>query len=89
MKIQVDAPEQLFIKADREKIITILLNLLDNAIKHSSVNGKITIKAKEALVDGKREIIFEVWDEGKGLKVDVDKLLKSFIKLKLKDMDLV
>jgi signal transduction histidine kinase len=66
-----------------------LLNLLDNAIKHSSVNGKITIKAKEALVDGKREIIFEVWDEGKGLKVDVDKLLKSFIKLKLKDMDLV
>lgn len=80
IKIQIDVPEQLFIKADREKIITILLNLLDNAIKHSPINGKITIKAEETLVDGNREIIFEVWDEGEGLKVDVDKLFEKFYK---------
>ena len=80
IQIQVDVPEQLFIKADREKIITILLNLLDNAIKHSPVNGKITIKAEETSVDGKREIIFEVWDEGEGLKEDVNKLFEKFYK---------
>jgi signal transduction histidine kinase len=80
IQIQVEVPEQLFIKADREKIITTLLNLLDNAIKHSPVNGKITIKAEETSVDGKREIIFEVWDEGEGLKEDVDKLFEKFYK---------
>jgi signal transduction histidine kinase len=80
IQIQVEVPEQLFIKADREKIITTLLNLLDNAIKHSPVNGKITIKAEETSVDGKREIVFEVWDEGEGLKVDVDKLFEKFYK---------
>jgi len=84
IKIQIDVPEQLFIKADREKIITILLNLLDNAIKHSPINGKITIKVEETLVDGKREIVFEVWDEGEGLKVDVDKLFEKFYKGKTK-----
>jgi signal transduction histidine kinase len=80
IKIQIDVPEQFFIKADREKIITILLNLLDNAIKHSPVNGEITIKAEETLVDGKREIIFEVWDEGEGLNADADKLFEKFYK---------
>ncbi len=80
VKIQVDVPEQLLIKADREKIVTILLNLLDNAIKHSPLNGKITIKAEEILVDSDREIIFEVWDEGEGLKVEPDQLFEKFYK---------
>jgi len=80
IKIQVNVPEALLIKADREKIVTILLNLLDNAIKHSPLNGKITIKAEEILVDSNREIIFEVWDEGEGIKVEPEKLFEKFYK---------
>lgn len=44
----IDAPDQTFAVADRNMILTVLRNLLVNAIKHTKSNGTITISAKVA-----------------------------------------
>ena len=82
IKFQIDIPESLMIKADKEKILAVLLNLIDNAVKHSPTNGTITIKAKKVSVNGKSGVQFEVWDEGEGLKVEPEKLFEKFYKCK-------
>ncbi len=51
------------INADREKIIEVVNNLLDNALKYSNVNTNIYILVKQQ----KNKIIFRIRDEGIGI----------------------
>lgn len=51
------------IKGNKEKIVELLLILLDNAVKYSSNNTKITIKAKEI----RNQAIIKVIDHGIGI----------------------
>jgi signal transduction histidine kinase len=63
-RLEVDVPPDLpAIIADRDALVTVLLNLLDNAWKYSGEEKEVSVRARAA--DG--EIILSVQDNGIGL----------------------
>jgi len=57
------APGLPAVAADRDALVTVLMNLLDNAHKYSGKDGHVALRAYEA--DG--EVCFEVQDNGIGM----------------------
>ncbi len=65
------------IKGDYDRLQQVLINLLENAIKHTSV-GKIAIKA---YVNTKQQVCVEVVDSGTGIpKEDIELIWERFYK---------
>lgn len=74
---EINVQDDLFIRADREKMGVILSNLLHNAIKFSPLYGTIKIFAYTK----EERIRIEVEDQGKGLsEVEIDKVFEKFYK---------
>jgi len=46
LEIQFDCPEELWVEADRRRVLQILWNLLSNAIRHTPAGGKIGIHCR-------------------------------------------
>lgn len=70
--LKIIGDESLSIEADRSRLLQVILNLLDNAIKHSPVAGEITVTINSEI--GKKnlaEAIIDVIDSGTGF-VDTD-----------------
>jgi len=61
--IEYSGPENLSIEADGGVIRRILSNLLDNALRHSPIGGRITIGLKKT----NGATVFSVRDEGEGV----------------------
>lgn len=59
----ITSEKQYFVFADREKISAVLVNLVSNAIKYGSKNGKTKVKISE-LVD---RVLIQVSDNGIGI----------------------
>jgi signal transduction histidine kinase len=64
-------PVSLWVRADRDRIVHVLLNLLSNAVKFTPEGGTIGVDAKEE--DGKARIT--VWDQGAGIPAAAQKFL--------------
>ena len=65
-KITVSVPEELLlIPMDARLIEQVLINLLDNAIKHTDENEEISISVRKN--ESKNQAIFEVIDRGTGI----------------------
>jgi signal transduction histidine kinase len=63
------------IKADEKRIIQVLNNLLENAIRHTLSGGKVTVKA--SMKDG--QVQFAVQDTGEGIApAELSKIFQSF-----------
>ncbi len=63
----------LEIWADGDRIIQVLTNLLDNAIKFSEADGEVCLKVEAAAsptVPGKNMVLFQVSDQGRGIPPD-------------------
>ncbi|WP_282939153.1 HAMP domain-containing sensor histidine kinase [Paenibacillus sp. RC67] len=70
--------EPVIIWADRESVIHIAINLLDNAIKYNVENGSVTVKCH--VVGERAEVVFE--DTGVGIPVEGrDQLFEPFYTL--------
>jgi len=66
------------IKADRDKIEQVIVNLIDNAIKYTNEAGKINI----SLLEKENEYIFTVRDSGIGIpKEDMDRVFERFYRV--------
>ena len=66
---------EAFINADRENMIIILINLLDNAIKYNKAKGSVRIKS---YVDN-TNVIVEISDTGIGIPAEAElKIFKPF-----------
>jgi len=74
------APDLPKIYADRSRIIQVLTNLIDNAIKFTPQKGKIDIRVELA---DHRKIQFSVSDTGKGVpEVDLGRIFQRFEQVK-------
>ena len=60
--------------ADSDRIIQVLTNLLDNAIKFSEADGRVSLVVEAAAsptVPGQTMVLFKVSDEGRGIPLDM------------------
>lgn len=74
---KVEAQEDLYMRADREKMGIILSNLLHNAIKFSPPQGSIKI----SVYNYEEKLRIEVEDEGRGLKdEEIERVFEKFYK---------
>jgi signal transduction histidine kinase len=66
------------IKADLEKTVWVLVNIINNAIRYSPLGGTITLKA----VEDNRFIKFIVKDQGPGIsEEDCEKIFEKFVQV--------
>ncbi len=78
ISVQIEAPEDLTVAADRQALKRIMANLLDNAIKYSPPGGRVAISARGA--QGRVEI--SVADTGPGIgELDRELIFKRFYRL--------
>ncbi|HHV18836.1 MAG TPA: GHKL domain-containing protein [Thermoanaerobacterales bacterium] len=78
---KLDLDDELFVSIDRDQLMQIFINLIQNSIEAMKEGGHLTIKAY-----GKDDRIYiEIKDEGVGIKQDqVDKIFKPFFSTKEK-----
>ncbi len=76
MKIAVTMPEELiFVPMDSKLIIQVLINLLENAAKHSAPEGLIEL----TLLPAENKVWFTVTDRGPGIApADLEKIFEIF-----------
>jgi signal transduction histidine kinase len=77
-KIEADIQEGLMMKGDKQSLLLMMSNLIENAVKYSpqSLRAKVSLKAKN------NRLIFEVADEGIGIPVAERKnIFKKFYRL--------
>jgi PAS domain S-box-containing protein len=79
-QFEVSVPDQdLCVRADHEKLVQILLNLLGNAVKFTPAGGTISLSA-EALDDVAR---FQVVDTGRGIPADKQRsIFEPFVQVR-------
>jgi len=77
LTVETYVPDGLpMIHADRDKVVQIIVNILDNAVKFTPDGGKISVSASE---DGKGSVIIEVSDTGMGIpKSEIPRLGERF-----------
>jgi signal transduction histidine kinase len=71
----VDAPADLLLEADSERLHQIIVNLLQNAIRHSPTDGEVTLRAYRHGED----VVIEVADNGPGIaREDRQRIFERF-----------
>lgn len=79
IKMYMDAPESLIIKADRQEMEIIFNNLISNAVKYNQDGGKVYITLK----DGGTSVNIIIEDTGIGMSAeDITKLFHEFVRIK-------
>jgi signal transduction histidine kinase len=69
-------PEGLVIRADRDKILQVLLNLLTNAVKYNRDGGEVLVEANSGSKGAAR---IEVRDSGIGIpREDIDRIFDRY-----------
>lgn len=86
--ITIDMPEKvILIPIDAKLIMQVLINLLDNAMKHSKDSNKIMIQVKE--IEATKEVEVAVIDNGEGINpIDLPNIFKSFYTLNNEGADM-
>jgi signal transduction histidine kinase len=75
--VRLLSDESVAVRIDRESLIRVLWNLLDNAVKYSEGDPDITVRISQA--DG--EVKLEVSDRGVGLeKADHERIFEKFVR---------
>lgn len=77
-EIMIDIPEKvIIIPIDAKLIMQVLINLLDNAMKHSKEYSEITIRAKE--IENSKFVEVSIIDNGEGIDpVDLPNVFQMF-----------
>ncbi|BAU67350.1 PAS/PAC sensor signal transduction histidine kinase [Stanieria sp. NIES-3757] len=63
---------KVWLQGDKSRLIQVFLNLLDNAIKHSPIQGQITIEIQAQLIDtslSSPQIQIDIIDSGTGFEI--------------------
>ena len=85
MKIILDIQKDLHLRVDPNRIFEVFSNLLSNAMKYTSIGGKIEISARKI----NNQYLFKVKDEGRGLSIgEIRRLFKKFEVISKKKTDI-
>jgi signal transduction histidine kinase len=60
----VELPDTAIVKADKQKIMQVIYNLVNNAINYTGKDKKVYVR----VLDQKKEYVIEIQDTGKGMK---------------------
>jgi len=72
-------PDLPTVLADRDRLVQVVINLVDNAIKYTPEGGRVTVKA-EALADG--QVAVDVVDTGIGIPpIDLPRITERFYRV--------
>ncbi len=78
VRLVVDAPEPAPASADRNRLVQLLLVLIDNAIDHSPAGGQVSVAVRRR----GHEILLEVDDQGPGIpESDRERIFEPFTRL--------
>jgi two-component system sensor histidine kinase CiaH len=66
VRLVVDAPGRVLVSGDRDRLVQLLILLLDNAFDHSPADGTVTVAVRQA----GRAAEMSVTDEGPGIPVE-------------------
>lgn len=81
-EVAVDLPDDLpLVRADAQLLHHCLINLIDNAARHSEPPGRIGIRA----IAGPRDLRLTIEDEGPGLAQDQERSLDMFMRIQGSD----
>ncbi|MGZ5490820.1 MAG: ATP-binding protein, partial [Nitrososphaeraceae archaeon] len=71
--------EDIIIEADRDRLVQVIHNLLDNALKFTTHNQQMIFVIIDKKKEGKEEVIVSVKDTGEGISEKI--LSKLFTKI--------
>jgi two-component system, OmpR family, sensor kinase len=75
----VDLPGDLWVRGHADRLRQVLMILLDNAVKHAPTDGRVTLSAERAGLDGDESIAIHVSDNGPGIApADRDRVFERF-----------
>lgn len=78
IEFESDIKQEIYVRGDKEKIKKAITILLDNAIKYTNKNGKISVFVKE----DKSKVKIIVKNTGEGIKKeDLDKIFERFYRV--------
>jgi two-component system, OmpR family, phosphate regulon sensor histidine kinase PhoR len=63
IELELDAPEEVFVDADRNRLTQVALNLLDNALRHTPAGGSVSVEVGS---EGRNALLL-VRDTGRGI----------------------
>ena len=79
--LRLNVPDGLFIEADEDLLMQIMINLVTNAINYTPHGGRVVIRAQYADSNLDR-ILFEVSDTGIGIpKQDQERIFERFYRV--------
>ena len=74
---ELDIPENIMVKADKNKINQVIYNLINNAINYTGEDNKVLIR----VIEGKNDYLIEIVDTGKGIsKEDIKHIWDRYYK---------
>jgi len=77
VRLDVDAPAAAPLRADRERLMQVIGNLLDNALRHTPDGGRVVLSV--AAREG--EVALEVRDSGPGIPAGMERrIFERFVR---------
>ena len=74
-----DRSDRRLVRMDRERLLQVFQNLIENAIQHSPPGGTIVIEAAEVCEEGQSWITYQINDSGPGFaQSDLPKIFEPF-----------
>ena len=77
--LTAEVPEAIIVQADHDRLVQILINLVDNAVKYTPAGGSVTVRARPT-VRGRIEL--SVSDTGVGIpRADLPRITERFYRV--------
>lgn len=79
ISLELEAPAELQVKLDQDKLVQLLVILLENAIKFTPEGGRVILRAASLVKSAEAGLLLEVEDTGTGIPAaDLNRIFERF-----------